>query len=160
VIRRDYEVKHVSLPEPYDSLLSAARTINDYEGARSHYERWQQFGDGIGRKLSELVQRGMQTSDGRYREKLALIQQVRESMNRVFDEFSILLTPAALGAAPEGLASTGDPIMNAVWTALGVPVIGLPMSTAGPLPLGLQMIARHHSDAMLLSAASAMTLRL
>jgi Asp-tRNA(Asn)/Glu-tRNA(Gln) amidotransferase A subunit family amidase len=42
--------------------------------------------------------------------------------------------------------------MNAVWTALGTPVIGIPMVTAG-LPLGLQMIARRGTDGMLLSSA-------
>ena len=148
-IRRAYEVDRVSLPVPYDELLSAARLVNDYEGARSQYDRWRQHGDGIGVKLADLVQRGLKIPETAYRDSLELLKSTN-----VFKEATVLLTPSALGAAPEGLASTGDPIMNAVWTALGVPVIGLPMPHQGRLPLGLQMIAPHDHVGMLLSAAS------
>ena len=148
-IERTYQLDRVSLPVPYDELLSAARLVNDYEGARSQYERWRQHGDGIGAKLADLVQRGLKIPEADYRDSLGLLKNTS-----VFNDATILLTPSALGAAPQGLASTGDPIMNAVWTALGVPVIGLPMPHPGRLPLGLQMIAPHDGVGMLLSAAS------
>ena len=121
-IERTYQLDRVSLPVPYDELLSAARLVNDYEGARSQYERWRQHGDGIGAKLADLVQRGLKIPEADYRDSLGLLKRTS-----VFNDATILLTPSALGVAPEGLASTGDPIMNAVWTGLGVPVIGLPM---------------------------------
>ena len=142
----------IELPVPYLELLQAARSINDYEGARSHYERWQEFGDRIGVKLAELVVRGMQIPEEDYQRKRRLLRDAASQMNEVFDEFPVLITPATLGAAPFGLASTGDPAMNAVWTALGTPSIGIPMPVEG-MPLGLQMIARGGADDILIRSA-------
>jgi Asp-tRNA(Asn)/Glu-tRNA(Gln) amidotransferase A subunit family amidase len=149
-----HTVEGIRLPTPYEHLLAAARLVNDYEGSRSHYERWKMFGSRIGEKLSALVQRGMQISESEYRERLHLLQETRKAMETVFAAFPILLTPAAPGGAPFGLASTGDPIMNAVWTALGTPAVTIPMPTEPTeLPLGMQLIAAPRNDAMLLKMA-------
>jgi Asp-tRNA(Asn)/Glu-tRNA(Gln) amidotransferase A subunit family amidase len=142
----------VELPVPYAELLQAARTVNDYEGARSHYDRWQEFGERIGAKLAELVHRGMRVPDEDYRRKLELLRNTEARMDEVFARFPVLITPAALGRAPLGLGSTGDPAMNGVWTALGTPALGIPMPADG-MPLGLQLIARRGSDKTLLACA-------
>ena len=63
--------------------------------------------------------------------------------------------PAATGPAPYGLASTGDPRMNAPWTALGAPAISIPLPVASGLPLGLQLTADHGQDARVIQAAVA-----
>jgi Asp-tRNA(Asn)/Glu-tRNA(Gln) amidotransferase A subunit family amidase len=57
------------------------------------------------------------------------------------------ISPAAKGAAPDGLASTGDPGMNLPWTQAGFPTLALPsgMSLTG-LPLGLQITADLNHD--------------
>jgi amidase len=52
-----------------------------------------------------------------------------------------------------GLASTGNPRMNAPWTALGTPAISIPMPVSSGLPLGLQLTADHGQDARLLRTA-------
>jgi Asp-tRNA(Asn)/Glu-tRNA(Gln) amidotransferase A subunit family amidase len=71
----------------------------------------------------------------------------------VFEEWPVLLSPAARGAAPAGLASTGDPALNAPWTGLGGPAITIPMPVNRGLPLGLQMAAAGGGDAMVLETA-------
>jgi Asp-tRNA(Asn)/Glu-tRNA(Gln) amidotransferase A subunit family amidase len=63
------------------------------------------------------------------------------------------LGPAAPGPAPRGLASTGDPVMNSPWTAIGSPAISIPLPVAGGLPLGLQLTTGHGNDAILLQTA-------
>jgi Asp-tRNA(Asn)/Glu-tRNA(Gln) amidotransferase A subunit family amidase len=45
--------------------------------------------------------------------------------------FDAILTPSAPGEAPEGLASTGDPAFNLLWTALHAPCVTVPVGT-GP----------------------------
>jgi Asp-tRNA(Asn)/Glu-tRNA(Gln) amidotransferase A subunit family amidase len=149
-----YEVESFAMPRPYGDLLRAVRIVNDYEGARSHYSRREQFGDRIGAKLSGLVGRGLAIPDVDYKESRQLLESAAETFDKLLGDDVILLTPAAPGAAPAGLESTGDPMMNAVWTAMGVPAAGLPIKPAG-LPLGLQMIARRGADGVLLSAAMA-----
>jgi Asp-tRNA(Asn)/Glu-tRNA(Gln) amidotransferase A subunit family amidase len=153
ILRQEHQVEKIDLPRPYEELLEAARLVNDYEGSRSLEKRWRDYGDNIGQKLANLVRRGLQISDAACRESLHCLQEASESVEKVFTEFPFLLTPSALSSAPEGFASTGDPAMNAVWTALGTPVVGLPMPASGDLPLGLQMIGARDTDACLLNAA-------
>lgn len=62
--------------------------------------------------------------------------------------------PAAPGPAPEGITTTGNPIMNLPWTYAGMPVMSLPAGyAANRLPLGLQVIAPGMADEELLSWA-------
>ena len=66
----------------------------------------------------------------------------------------MLLTFSAPGAAPKGLASTGDARFNRLWTLMGVPCVNVPAYVAdGGLPVGVQVIARFGDDAGALEAA-------
>ena len=67
----------------------------------------------------------------------------------------MLLTPAAPGEAPAGLAATGDPVFNKVWTLLHGPAIAVPAGN-GPngLPVGVQVIGRLGDDAATLAASA------
>ena len=67
-----------------------------------------------------------------------------ESLNSAAD---IILTPSALGTAPVGLAATGDPIFNRVWTFARLPCVNLPIGRgAENLPLGLQLVGNVNND--------------
>ena len=68
----------------------------------------------------------------------------------------VILTPAATGEAPVGLHTTGDWIMNAIWTLLHAPCISIPCHT-GPsgLPVGIQLVGPRFGDARLLALAEA-----
>ena len=48
-------VETVDLPAGFSQLLAAARTVCEYEGARTHQERWREHGLRIGAKLAGLV---------------------------------------------------------------------------------------------------------
>ena len=70
-------------------------------------------------------------------------------------DFDILVTPAAPGEAPVGLANTGDPCFNFVWSLLHVPCVTVPAG-AGPagMPLGVQVVGAFGRDAATLAAAA------
>ncbi|HVV94817.1 MAG TPA: amidase [Hyphomicrobiales bacterium] len=80
---------------------------------------------------------------------------LRAAFDRLFGACDVLLTPAAPGEAPEGLASTGDSLFNRAWTALGTPCVTLPAGR-GPhgLPLGVKLVGRRGDDARTLGAAA------
>jgi Asp-tRNA(Asn)/Glu-tRNA(Gln) amidotransferase A subunit family amidase len=147
-----YHVLAADPPDGFDRLLAASRTINDYEGARTHAERWRAHGDRIGAKLAALVAKGLAMPRAEYEEALDVVARMRNVIAAFFAEHPAVLSPAATGPAPLGLESTGDPRMNAPWTALGVPAISVPMPVDGP-PVGLQITAAAGHDAALLALA-------
>ncbi|MHC2251589.1 Asp-tRNA(Asn)/Glu-tRNA(Gln) amidotransferase A subunit family amidase [Bradyrhizobium embrapense] len=81
--------------------------------------------------------------------------RARQALAAIFAEIDVLLTLSAPGAAPNGLASTGDPRYNRLWTLMGVPCVNVPTLIAeGGLPVGVTVIAGFGDDAKALAAAS------
>jgi|SRR5579863_801652 len=144
----------VEMPARFPELVPAAKLVNAYEGARTHEARWREHGPRIGHKLSQLVEEGLRISVDQYRAAITTIVEVKRDMSRQFGQYPVLITPAAPGIAPLGLGSTGDPVMNTPWTALGVPAISIPMPSPNGLPLGLQLVSDSGSDASLLALAA------
>lgn len=137
-----------TLDRPPADVVQAAFVVNRYEGARTHEERFREFGERLGPRLAALIRDGLATPAREYRAALALITSRREEM---FAAHDIILSPAATGPAPVGFDSTGDPAMNAPWTAFGAPAITIPRP--GSPPIGLQIAAAPGNDAALLAFA-------
>ena len=84
----------------------------------------------------------------------SIANRARKALRTVFDDVDVLLSFSAPGAAPKGLASTGDARFNRLWTLMGVPCVNIPAYVAdGGLPVGVQVIARFGDDAGALKAA-------
>jgi Asp-tRNA(Asn)/Glu-tRNA(Gln) amidotransferase A subunit family amidase len=151
-------VEDMDPPAGWQRLVSAAFAINRYEGARTQSERYREFGERIGAKLAALVRDGLTMSEAEYQDARATVDRMRGEISAMFWEYPAILSPAASGPAPAGLESTGDPSHNAPWTALGLPVISVPLPGDGP-PLGLQIAgAWGRDDALVAVAAQAESL--
>ena len=74
-------------------------------------------------------------------------------LERIFERYDAIITPAAAGEAPVGEA-TGDPAFCRLWTLCGTPAVSLPLMT-GPagMPLGVQLVGRRGRDGRLLRTA-------
>ena len=147
------QVDEIDPPVHWTDVVAAALLVNQYEGARTHRDRYQEFGERIGVKLAALVRSGLAMPESVYREAEWTIMEMGREMERLFSEYPLILTPAASGPAPAGLASTGDPSHNAPWTALQVPAISVPMPVEGA-PLGLQITSALACDARLIASAA------
>jgi Asp-tRNA(Asn)/Glu-tRNA(Gln) amidotransferase A subunit family amidase len=143
----------IDIVEMLTKLSDAADTVTFYEGARFHQQRFNEYGSRLGAELVDLVQKGLQISVERYDEARRYIAASKTRMSELFKSSPVILSPAALGPAPLGLTSTGDPRMNAPWTALGTPAISIPMPVTNGLPLGLQLTAEHGQDARVIRTA-------
>ncbi|GCE28316.1 amidase [Dictyobacter alpinus] len=81
----------------------------------------------------------------------ALLREVLEAQMKEAD-IDLWVCPATQGPAPEGLASTGSPMMNLPWTYAGLPAITVPAGlAANKLPLGLQCVGAAMTDEQLLA---------
>jgi Asp-tRNA(Asn)/Glu-tRNA(Gln) amidotransferase A subunit family amidase len=96
----------------------------------------------------------------RYDDAKQYIAESRMRLAEIFKSTPVILTPAATGPAPLGLSTTGDPRLNAPWTALGTPAVSIPMPVGDALPLGLQLTADLGQDAQVLQAALLLQRRL
>jgi Asp-tRNA(Asn)/Glu-tRNA(Gln) amidotransferase A subunit family amidase len=150
--RGGMSIRCVDIAGMLASLAEAAHVVMCYEGARFHRERYEEHGARLG-DLADLVRWGLELPESRYDEARRHIDACRANVMELYESTPIILVPAATGPAPSGLSSTGDPAMNAPWTALGVPAISVPMPVGTDLPLGLQLTAAHGQDGLLLRTA-------
>ena len=146
-------IDDVEMPAGWIQLVDAARTINAYEGARTQRDRFQRFGTGIGQRLAALVRDGLLLTEDEYERARVQVDRMKAEVRLLFREYPAILTPAASGTAPAGLASTGDPSHNAPWSALGTPAVSIPLPVSGA-PLGMQIAAAWGRDDALLGMAA------
>ena len=141
----------VSGNEPWDWH----RTIMEAEMAANLEPLWSEGAEKLSEKLRALLERGKETRALDYQRALRRIAPTVEGFDELFmQRYDAIITPPALGTAPKGLASTGDPAFCSVWTLLGMPAITLPlMQGENGLPLGVQLVGRKGYDARLLRTA-------
>jgi Asp-tRNA(Asn)/Glu-tRNA(Gln) amidotransferase A subunit family amidase len=131
------------------------RTIMECEMAVNLEPLWVAGRDKLSEKLRSLLERGRETKALDYQRARRRIAPAVESLDELFQQrYDAILTPPALGTAPKGLGSTGDPVFCSIWTLLGMPAITLPlMQGQNGLPLGVQLVGRKGYDARLLRTA-------
>ncbi len=149
---RGVAVQPVHITTLLDKLAKESRVVQYYEGARSHEQRYKEYGARL-QNVATLVEEGLKIPDSRYQEALASIAEGKEEIADAYRTAPVILVPAATGPAPRGPDSTGDSRMNRPWTALGTPALSLPMPVHKELPLGLQLTAAPGQDSRLLRTA-------
>ena len=102
---------------------------------------------------SSDLEEGRKIKGSQYVAALNARESCYETVADILRDYGTILTPAAPGPAPEGLASTGNPVFCAFWTYLGVPSVSLPLLEANGLPIGAQLIGARRDDGRLLRAA-------
>lgn len=102
-----------------------------------------------------LLERGSKVNATEYLHALERMSLATSGFDEYFDHFDAIVVPAALGPAPQGLESTGDPVMSTIWTFAGLPCISLPLlQTDDGQPIGVQLVGRLHDDGRLLRTAN------
>ena len=89
-----------------------------------------------------------------YREGLTRRDEIRAAYAELAADCDVCVALGAVGPAPEGLGSTGNPQMNVAASLLGIPAITLPVFTVNDMPLGLQVMgfANRDADAVAIAA--------
>lgn len=151
-----YSVKTVATMPDILDIYVAHNALMAAEAASVHNEWFTQFSELYHPKTIELLQRGQTISLDQIEAARLGREYLYSNLQKLMQEHTIdlWLSPAAVGTAPAGLDSTGNPIMNLPWTYAGMPAINLPsgFGTNG-LPLGLQLVSRREADEQLLAWA-------
>ena len=147
-------VVDLTLPAPFSGLLEAHTICSRRENSLAYADECFRLGTKLRKALYDRCVDGFTIPGEAYQRAVALGRECRQMIPAAMGDCDVLLAPAAPGEAPRGLDSTGDPVMNQVWTYLHVPLVAVPAGV-GPagLPLGLQVAGRLDDDARTLAAA-------
>jgi Asp-tRNA(Asn)/Glu-tRNA(Gln) amidotransferase A subunit family amidase len=148
------QVFEVELPRAFEAAAAERQRINFAEMAR-HYHRYGRDGaDLLGPETLAALREGNEIPARDYLAALDWKPVLNAALAEILDRCDAIICPAAPGPAPEGLGSTGNAIFNGLWTFCGTPAVTVPILTAGNgLPMGVQLVGRHHDDARLLRTA-------
>ena len=144
----------ITAPALAEGLMQDQPVVQAYEAARSlTYERTRRAAD-LSESLRQILDWGAAISTAQYLDVRARTAEGGRWAEDLFDTVDVVLTPAVVGEAPEGLASTGDPRFARLWTLLGLPAVSVPglVGRTG-LPIGVQLVARSGADGQLLAWA-------
>ena len=131
------------------------RILGAFEGLRNHMPELHRHEALLSVRLrEEKIALGRQLTLDQFRTACRGAERARVAAQNWASGFDAILTLPAAGQAPRGLADTGSAAFNALWTQLYMPCLTLPAGR-GPdgLPVGVQLVARRHTDERLLAIA-------
>ena len=150
-----------------DAIEAAEQAINDAMALSLNINAWEgrwplnSYARDMERsKLSDGAQArlatGNEMSQDDYQRLIGERDQIRRTYGALSERYEVCLTLSAPGAAPIGLAWTGDSVFVAPGSLLGTPAVSLPLLKDEDLPLGLQIMGFLDRDAAMFAAARAM----
>jgi Asp-tRNA(Asn)/Glu-tRNA(Gln) amidotransferase A subunit family amidase len=148
-------VRDAELPDAFNGLHIIARsTIAFYERAACMAFAWDHHREKLSPQMQRYIENGLKISRDEHVAGMKRIDECRSLLGPVFEKYDVLLVPCVPGEAPKGLGATGDPSMQAIWTALHTPTMTLP-THRGPnnLPVGIQLVAQRYDDDRLFACA-------
>ncbi len=146
--------QELELAEAFGEAIDVHRTIHETDLARAFAAEYERGADKLSAVLRQMIERGQRYLAVDYNRAVERIAVLNGLLDKVFDQYDAILTPAATGEASVGLESTGSPVFCTTWTLCGVPSVTVPiLQGAAGMPIGVQVVGSLGDDARLLRAA-------
>lgn len=144
----------VELPNVFAEAARIRETINFAEMAKFYAGYYGRHRDALSDTIVAALEKGNAIPARDYIAALDWPTVLNAGLEEIFERCDAIITPAAVGPAPAGLESTGDPVFNGLWTLCGVPALTLPLFEDGNgLPMGIQVVGPKNNDGRLLRSA-------
>jgi Asp-tRNA(Asn)/Glu-tRNA(Gln) amidotransferase A subunit family amidase len=147
------KVSELTLPPLMEDAYAAQFTIQDYENIRALAFEYDRHRDLLDVRLREQLDAAVAISADDYDAARRTASRARQVLADAMADYDVILTPSAPGSAPEGFASTGNPMFSRLWTLMGAPCVNVPGLRDNDLPLGVQIVGRFGRDRLALEAA-------
>ena len=143
-------IQVINFPAKFDDIYQDHQNIMEADLARNFAKEYDEGKSKLSAVLRKMIECGQKVSAEEYDASVAKIEQYREDLEEIFEEYDAILTPSASGPAPSGLSATGSPIFNTIWTTCGNPAINLPLlESPEGLPVGVQIVGAKGDDGRL-----------
>jgi Asp-tRNA(Asn)/Glu-tRNA(Gln) amidotransferase A subunit family amidase len=142
-----WQVREMTMPESWRHLPGHQEVVMAAEVAKNLHAVLGAQVSQISASAQAIVERGDRCLAQEYLAALAAREEALQALVPLAATTDLVLMPSALGAAPAGLASTGDPVMCRAWTLLGLPTANLPAwRRPDGLPVGVQLAGTGRDD--------------
>ena len=142
-----WQVTEMTMPESWRHLPGHQEVIMAAEVAKNLHAVLGAQVSQVSASAQAIVERGDRCLAQEYLAALAAKDEALQAMVPLSATTDLVLMPSALGAAPAGLASTGDPVMCRAWTLLGLPTANVPAwRRPDGLPVGVQLAGTDRDD--------------
>ncbi|MDQ2740668.1 MAG: amidase [Actinomycetota bacterium] len=150
-----YEVRPATLVPDLKALHDNLQIFQRFELAQAHQDWFKTYRHLYRPATAAAIQEGQQVTPAEYEASTRWREQFIASTDAIMNDtgIDVWITPAATGAPPLGLASTGSAVMSAPFSFAGMPAIALPTADHH-LPHGVQVAAARHNDRYLLAVAT------
>jgi Asp-tRNA(Asn)/Glu-tRNA(Gln) amidotransferase A subunit family amidase len=146
----DYHIGYPSFPGAFNNAHDIQEKI--YHKALSYYFK-KEFENHtlISPVMYDIVNDGKKISVEDYQASIIRQNELGLEIDKLFDEYDVLLTLSTAGHAPEFGTAIDPQDTCLIWTMCGLPVINVPLFNQDQMPFGLQVIGRKYQDYKLLN---------
>ena len=147
--QKGWIIKRTPLFEDIARINTYHNRLTTGEVTRVHAQWYQEYPTLYSRRMAEDFSKGAYISDEELNDLRGQRMELRKQIQQTMDDQQIdcWACPSATDIAPQGLSSTGDPIMNIPWTNSGLPTISVPSGfDPSGLPHGIQLVGKFMQD--------------
>jgi Asp-tRNA(Asn)/Glu-tRNA(Gln) amidotransferase A subunit family amidase len=171
---RGAQVAEVSLPPEANDLVVLDRPLKVILGGEAHASFLREYR--VGKANLDAKIRGLVENDANYTKKERMeafdsYARMRDMVNKLAENYSVILAPSAVDKAPLGLGDMGNATFNTLWTAslffslywylfhlsltpqqgFHMPVVQIPaFVSVNGMPVGISLVAPRFHDLHLL----------